>query len=110
MEQATDESHEGSQLCCFHHLFRLKFLVAGRLYAYSWKHCDAAGSNEMRMRLLMHVLFFFNRKMTISKNALKLSSKILSSLTERSECAGVIFLKEKILFFLTSLRNLSASA
>lgn len=28
---------------------------------------------------------FFNRKMTISKNALKLSSKTLSSLTERSK-------------------------
>lgn len=44
------------------------------------------------MGLLMHVLFFFNRKMTISKNALKLSSKTSSSLTERSECAGYFFL------------------
>lgn len=34
------------------------------------------------------VVFFFNRKMTISKNALKLSSKTLSSLTERSKCGG----------------------
>lgn len=37
----------------------------------------AAGSNEMQMGLLMHVLFFFNRKMTISRNALKLSSRTL---------------------------------
>lgn len=31
MKQATGESHEGNQLCCFHHLFQLKFLVTGRL-------------------------------------------------------------------------------
>lgn len=50
-----------------------------------------AGSNEMQVGLLMHVLFFFNRKMTISRNALKLSSRILSSSTERSEYMGCFF-------------------
>lgn len=44
------------------------------------------------------VVFFFNRKMTISKNALKLSSKTLSSLTERSKCGGY-FLERKNTFF-----------
>ena len=96
--------------CAVSVVFRLKFLVAGRLCAYSWKRCDAVGSNEIQMELLILVLFFFNRKTTISKNALKLSSKTLSSLTERSECAGYFFFKEKILFFLTSLRNQCASA
>lgn len=48
----------------------------------------AAGSDEMQKGLLMHVLFFFNRKMTISRNALKLSSRTLSSSTERSKCVG----------------------
>lgn len=51
----------------------------------------AAGSSEMQTGLLMHVLFFFNRKMTISRNALKLSSRTLSSSTERSECVGCFF-------------------
>lgn len=32
-----------------------------------------------------HFLFFFNRRMTTSRNALKQFSKILSFLTERSE-------------------------
>lgn len=40
---------------------------------------------------------FFNRKMTISKNALKLSSKILSSLTERSKW-GLFWGKKKCSF------------
>lgn len=57
-----------------------------------------AGSSAMDLGLLVHGLFLFNRKMTISKNALKLSSKTLSSLTERSECAEYIFLKKKSSF------------
>lgn len=78
--------------------------------ACSGERCGAAGSNAVQRGLLMRVLFFFNRKMTISKNALKLSSKTLSSLTERSECAGCFYFKEKVLFFLTSLRSQSAGA
>jgi len=70
-----------------------------------WEH-----GHEVQMGLLMHLLFLFNRKTTISKNALKLSSKTLSSLTERSECVGYFFLKKIVLFLLTSLRNQSASA
>lgn len=99
MNQATGESPEGRQLCCFHHLFQLKSLVAGRLCACSWEPCDAVGSSEMQMGLLMRVLFFFNRKMTISKNALKLSSKTLSSSTERSECGGGNFFERKNTLF-----------
>lgn len=51
----------------------------------------AAASQEMQMGLLVHVLVFFHRKMTISRNALKLSSRTLSSSTERSECVGCFF-------------------
>lgn len=58
------------------------------LCAVHWLgQCSAVGS-RCANRTLPHMcgsFLFFNRKMTISRNALKLSSKTLSSLTERSK-------------------------
>lgn len=85
LKQAPSESHKSDCLCCFHQLMRLKFLVAAVCCACCRKQRDTDGPSYAC------VVFFFNRKMTISKNALKLSSKTLSSLTERSKCGGHFF-------------------
>lgn len=65
----------------------------------------AVGSDATHVAPPMRLLFLFNRKMTISKNALKPSSRTLSSSTEKSECVVVIFLKEKKLSPPTSPPN-----
>lgn len=84
--------------------------MARRLRACGWKHCDVLPAVREANGAFIQGVFLFNRKTTISKNALKLSSKTLSSSTERSECTGDVFLREKILFFLTPLGNQNASA
>lgn len=71
--------------------FRLEFPWPGGSVHAAGSTVMCCRQRERQTGRFRQVMFLFGRKTIISKNALKLSSKTLSSSTERSECTGNFF-------------------